>query len=70
MTVIFKGTKQFVMSDSDGSTSTIQINSKTRLPRGEDFEMGDMVVVIGDSVGTDTIRALGVRSADFERVEQ
>lgn len=68
--IIFKSPKQFVMVDSDGSTSTIQINSKTRLPRGEDFEMGDMVIVIGDSVGTDTIRAFGVRSIDFERGEQ
>lgn len=61
----------FVMVSPDGgATSTVEVTPQTRLPYGEDFSPGDMVIVIGDSDGTDTIRAFGVRSVENNREEQ
>jgi hypothetical protein len=60
----------FVMVDPDGGgTSTVEITTKTRLPYGEDFTPGTMVIVIGDLTGTDTIRAFGIRTIDNNRPE-
>lgn len=45
--------------DGDGTTSII-MTPKTQLPDGDDFSIGDDVMVIGDMSGTDTIRAFGI----------
>jgi len=63
--IITQSTGGFVMVDADGDgTSTVELTPQTRLPYGEDFAPGDMVIVIGDPVGTDTIRAFGVRTME------
>jgi hypothetical protein len=55
----------FVIVGSDGEgTSTVELTRQTRLPYGEDFAPGDMVIVIGDADGTNTIRAFGVRTIE------
>jgi hypothetical protein len=65
--IIQRSAENFVMLDADGvGTSTVTLTRKTRLPYGEDFGPGDMVIVIGDSDGTNTIRAFGVREINDE----
>lgn len=49
--------------DREGATSTIFITPTTRLPFGEDFAPGDMIVVIGDKA-TDTVKAYGIIEAE------
>ena len=52
----------FIVADVEGeSTSTVVLTPQTRLPYGADFSTGDYVVVVGDSIATDTLQAFGVR---------
>lgn len=63
--VVSMDTRGLVMSDRNRpGTTTIFFTPKTRFPYGADFSAGEMVVVIGDRVGTDTIEAYGVRDVD------
>ncbi|MDB5237967.1 MAG: hypothetical protein JWM46_237 [Candidatus Kaiserbacteria bacterium] len=48
------------------STTTVFIDTHTRLPYGNEFTAGNLVIVIGDFVSTDTIRAFGIRSVEPE----
>ena len=58
----------FVMTDEDGAgTTTVYITPKTRLPYGDNFEVGERIVVIGDREGTGTVEAFGVREIDEYR---
>lgn len=50
----------FIIVSPEG-TSTILVTPRTRLPYGEDFEAGDMIVVVGDRISTGTVQAFGVR---------
>lgn len=59
--VVVKHTPEGFVIISSAGTSTILLTPRTRLPYGEDFEAGDMIIVVGDRVSTDTIRAFGVR---------
>jgi hypothetical protein len=60
----------FVMVDPDGNaTSTVEITPKTRLPYGEDFPPGTTVIVIGDSDGTGTVRAFGIRTIEEVHIQ-
>lgn len=56
----------FLVESDGGGTTTVKITSKTRLPFGEDFTTGDMIVVIGDEEGTGTIRAFGIRKINTQ----
>lgn len=57
----------FVIVGQDGEgTSTIRVTPKTRLPLGQDFSEGDMIMVIGDVDGTNTVRAFGIRKIEIE----
>jgi hypothetical protein len=63
--IVMKKPNGFLIVGPDGEgTSTVEVTPQTRLPYGEDFSTGDMVIVIGDSDGTDTIRAFGIRSVE------
>lgn len=42
----------------------IVIDPRTRLPRGKKFEIGTRVLVEGDRMSTDTVKAFGVRDFD------
>lgn len=54
-----------VVDDENGAgTTTVLIDSNTKLPDGDDFGVGEEVVVIGDKVATGTMRAFGVVDAD------
>ena len=55
---------RFVIFDSHDGTSTVLLSPGTRFPYGEDFGRGDIVIVIGDSEGTSTMRAFGVREIE------
>lgn len=60
--ILMRESNGFVLqSDSGAGTSTVEITPRTRLPYGEDFSPGSVVIVLGDADGTDTIRAYGVR---------
>jgi len=52
--------------DDDGGTSTVIITPQTRLPFGADFSPGDTLIIVGDDMGTDTVRAFGIREIDPE----
>ncbi len=66
--ILLKTADGFIIVDENGNgTSTVVVTPKTRLPYGEDFSPGDVVIVIGDAIGTGTIRAYGVRIIDDER---
>ena len=55
----------FVIANANRpGTTTIYISPRTRLPRGGDFAIGNAVVIIGDMIGTGTIRAFGVREIE------
>ena len=61
-TIFATSTSGFVVVDIDGEgTSSVVITPQTRLPYGADFSTGDLVVVFGDRIGTDTIQAFGIR---------
>jgi hypothetical protein len=66
--ITVRNVDNFMILDTDGAgTSTVKLTRKTRLPYGEDFGLGDMVIVIGDMEGTSTIRAYGVRKVDGDQ---
>lgn len=48
----------------DTTTSQVIVTPRTRLPYGGDFKAGTRVIVEGDRVATDTVRAFGVREVD------
>ena len=55
----------FVIVDEGGAgTTTVIVTPDTRLPYGEDFTLGERVVVVGDSSATGTVQAFGVREID------
>lgn len=55
----------FLIVDEDGAgTTTVIIAPQTRLPYGENFVVGERVVVVGDSVASGTVQAFGVREID------
>jgi hypothetical protein len=63
--VLATTTSGFILVDEDGAgTTTVLITRETRLPLGEAFEVGERVVVVGDSAATGTVRAFGVREID------
>lgn len=64
--IIATSTGGFVIMDHGHGTTTVRLTPRTRLPEGEDFAAGDSVVVIGDSVGTDTVQAFGAREVEAE----
>jgi hypothetical protein len=53
----------FVMIDRHREELLILVNKKTRLPFGEDFSLGDTVVVVGDRRG-DRVEAFGISKID------
>lgn len=58
-------TSGFVLDDQNGAgTTTVLINGQTRLPYGIDFSVGTEVVVVGDRIGSSTVRAFGVQESD------
>ncbi len=61
------GNSRILIVDPEAGTSTIVITAKTRLPYGEDFSPGDMIVVMGDTVSTGTVQAYGVRVIESDR---
>lgn len=54
----------FLLGDEDSGTTTVILTPDTRLPYGENFTVGERVVVVGDASATGTIRAFGVREID------
>jgi len=65
-TIVATSSNGFVITDIDDEegTSTVIITPQTRLPYGADFSDGDSVVVFGDRIATDTVRAFGVREIE------
>ena len=60
--IVSRTTHTLVITDPDGDgTWPVVISRQTRLPYGEGFELGDMVLVIGDLDASGTIQAFGVR---------
>lgn len=55
-------TSQGFIIDEDGQPTTIIVTRATRLPYGEDFTVGDVIVVVGDRTATDTVQAFGIRA--------
>ena len=63
--VISASSSGLVVADiNEEGTSTVIITPQTRLPYGADFAPGDFVVVFGDDMGSDTMRAFGIREVD------
>jgi hypothetical protein len=63
--IIAVNNKGLTMADRNRpGTTTVFFTPRTRFPYGADFSSGEMVVVIGDRVGTNTIEAFGVRDVD------
>lgn len=58
-------TEGFVIA-SLSSTSTILISKKTRMPYGEGFETGTMIVVVGDADESGNVQAFGIMALDEE----
>ena len=56
----------FVIADEekDGTSTIVEITPRTRLPYGEDFKVGDLMLIVGDTVATNTIEAFGIRELD------
>jgi hypothetical protein len=65
-TIIALTSKGFVLADRAQGTTSVIVLPHTRLPLGENFEVGETVVVIGDSTSTatGTVEAFGVSEAD------
>ncbi len=53
-----------ILVSNGESTTTVLIDPRTRLPYGNGFSTGNLVIVIGDFVATDTIHAFGIRAVD------
>ncbi len=51
-------------SDEYAGTTTVLFTPHTRLPYGADFSVGELVLVVGDLVATDTLEAFGVRDIE------
>jgi hypothetical protein len=51
----------FVIQDDDGNTSTVLITPQTRLPLGDDFEVGDTVIVFGTEAQPGLVTAFGIQ---------
>lgn len=65
--IIATSTNAIVIFDQNGSgTTTLHINPRTRLPYGEDFEKGDILVVIGDTRAPGEVDAFGIREVSEE----
>lgn len=43
---------------------TVLVDPRTRLPHGNGFTIGDLIVIIGDSVASGTIHAFGIRPVE------
>ena len=57
----------FIVRDSEAdATSSVVITRHTRLPYGEDFEPGMMIIVVGDDMDDGSIKAFGIRTLDDE----
>ena len=64
-TILATTTNGFIIDDQNGAgTTTVVITNQTRLPDGIDFAVGTDVVVVGDRLGSSTVRAFGVRESD------
>jgi hypothetical protein len=59
--IVQMATDTFVIQDDDGDTSTVLIVPATRLPLGDGFEVGDMVVVFGPQDANRIIPAFGIQ---------
>lgn len=54
-----------VVDDENGAgTTTVILDPNTKLPDGDDFRVGEEVVVVGNAVATGTMRAFGIVDAD------
>ena len=62
--IVSTSSNGFIIKLDDESTTTVVLTPHTRLPFGADFAPGDMLVVIGDAMGTGTIRAFGILEID------
>lgn len=58
-----------VAEGGDGDSVMVVVSGDTRLPYGQDFTVGDIIVVVGDRVGTGTVRAFGIRSVEREPID-
>jgi len=55
----------FLLVDEDrAGTTTVVVTTQTRLPYGENFSVGERVVVVGDMVASGTVEAFGIREID------
>ena len=55
--------ENFVLTDSQQENLEVIVTKKTRLPFGDDFSVGDTVVVVGDRHG-DQVEAFGISRVD------
>jgi len=64
-TIVATSSTGFVIKDPDGDrTLTVMIDRHTQLPDADDFQVGSRVLVIGDQMASDTIKAFGVKGID------
>lgn len=59
--IVATTSRGFVIIDHGAGTTTINLTPRTHLPEGEDFSVGDSVVVLGDRTASGTVQAFGVR---------
>ena len=64
--IVATSSRGFLIRRGDESTSTIVVTPDTRLPYGKDFEPGDTLIIIGDEMGTGTVRAFGILEVDSD----
>jgi hypothetical protein len=50
-----------IIAERGYGTTTVYISPRTRLPEGQNFIIGDRVVIIGDQAASGTIEAYGIR---------
>lgn len=62
--VVIHDGDRIVIQSAEVGTTTLLIDKKTRLPYGEDFAPGDMVLAIGDETASGTVHAFGIRTVD------
>ncbi len=58
--VLSTTTGGFILQDLYDRTSSVILDLDTRMPNGNNFDIGETVVVFGNAVGTGTIRAIGI----------
>ena len=64
-TILATTSQGFTINDENGAgTTTVLVTSDTHLPYGENFSVGSDVVVMGDTVASDTVQAFGVLEVD------